>query len=81
MLQILQCWWPCSNDITNGVRASAHAVVAMEQGVKNSAQLARLAVEKAIIPSLRAKVPLARGKLCVWNVAVSNSGKKHQSYC
>lgn len=46
----------------SGVRASAAAVVAAEQGVRQGAQYLDLAVKNAVIPTVKKKVPAARGK-------------------
>ena len=57
----------CSNDLSQGVRSSAAAVTAAEQGIRHGAQYLNLAVKEGVIPSVKSKVPAAKGtqsKLC-----------------
>lgn len=54
--------YACSNDVSSGVRASAAAVVAAEQGLRQGAQYLDLAVKNAVIPTVKKKVPAARGE-------------------
>ena len=51
----------CSNDLSQGVRSSAAAVTAAEQGMRQGAQYLNLAVKESVIPSVRSKVPAAKG--------------------
>ena len=44
------------------MRSSAAAVTAAEQGVRQGAQYLNLAVKDAIIPSVKSRVPAARGE-------------------
>jgi len=51
----------CSNDISQGVRSSAAAVTAAEQGVRQGAHYLNATVKDAIIPSVKSRVPAAKG--------------------
>lgn len=51
----------CRSDLTNGVRASANAVLAMEQGLKQSAQLAHVGFKQMLVPGVKSRIPAARG--------------------
>lgn len=51
----------CSNDLSQGVRSSAAAVTAAEQGIRQGAQYLNLAVKEGVMPSVRSKVPAAKG--------------------
>ncbi len=53
----------CSGDISQGVRSSAAAVTAAEQGVRQGAQYLNVAVKDAIIPSVRSRVQPAKGEV------------------
>lgn len=53
----------CSNDLSQGVRSSAAAVTAAEQGVRQGAQYLKLAIKEGVIPSVKSKVPGAKGSL------------------
>jgi len=53
----------CSSDISQGVRSSAAAVTAAEQGVRQGAQYLNVAVKDAIIPSVRSRVQPAKGEV------------------
>lgn len=53
----------CSNDLSQGVRSSAAAVAAAEQGVRQGAQYLNLAVKEGVIPSVKSKVPAAKGNV------------------
>lgn len=63
----------CSNDLSQGVRSSAAAVTAAEQGVRQGAQYLKLAIKEGVIPSVKSKVPGAKGNLskplCTYNAA------------
>lgn len=64
----------CSNDLSQGVRSSAAAVTAAEQGVRQGAQYLKLAIKEGVIPSVKTKVPGAKGNLsnlCV-NIAAAS---------
>ncbi|KAA6429262.1 MAG: hypothetical protein FRX49_00658 [Trebouxia sp. A1-2] len=52
-----------SGDISQGVRSSAAAVTAAEQGVRQGAQYFNVAVKDAIIPSMRSRVQPAKEAL------------------
>ncbi len=52
----------CSGDISQGVRSSAAAVTAAEQGVRQGAQYLDVAVKDAIIPSVKSRVQPAKGE-------------------
>ncbi|KAL3163077.1 hypothetical protein ABBQ32_009496 [Trebouxia sp. C0010 RCD-2024] len=49
------------NDLSQGVRSSAAAVTAAEQGIRQGAQYLNLAVKEGVMPSVRSKVPAAKG--------------------
>ena len=54
--------WVCSNDLTQGVRSTARAIVSAEQGVRQGVDLAGKAVSGYVVPKIRGAVPEARGK-------------------
>lgn len=53
----------CSNDLSQGARSSAAAVTAAEQGIRQGAQYLNLAVKEGVIPSVKSKVPAAKGTI------------------
>ena len=54
----------CSNDLTEGVRASARALASAEQGVREGMDLAGRAVKEYVVPGMKHKGLEARGE-CV----------------
>lgn len=53
---------PCSNDLTQGLRSSARALTAAEQGVRQGVDLAGKAVTGYVVPKIKSTVPEARGE-------------------
>lgn len=52
------------SDLTQGVRASARALVSVEQGMRNSVSIAEQAVSSYMVPGLKKVLPETRG-LCL----------------
>jgi hypothetical protein len=52
----------CSNDLTQGLRSSARALTAAEQGVRQGVDLAGKAVTGYVVPKIKSTVPEARGE-------------------
>ncbi|KAK9811426.1 hypothetical protein WJX72_003798 [[Myrmecia] bisecta] len=50
-----------SGEVTSGIRASAQAVTAAEQGIREGAKYARMAVTDMVVPTIKRRVPAARG--------------------
>ena len=49
------------NDLTEGVRASARAIVGAEQGVRDGINLANLAITGYAVPTVKKAIPGAKG--------------------
>lgn len=50
-----------SNDLTQGLHSSAAAVTAAEQNIRQGAQFLNLGVRNAVIPSVKSRIPAAKG--------------------
>ena len=71
----------CSNDLSQGVRSSAAAVTATEQGIRQGAQYLNLAVKEGVIPSVKSKVPAAKGTISLDKLQLNSSGLAIKALC
>lgn len=54
------------NDLTEGVRASARAIVSAEQGVREGLNLATQTITSYAVPSVKKALPAAKGEKIYW---------------